>query len=444
MKSLLRVASFVASLTLLLSPVSAETVKDRKGAVLKDKAELENDPRWIYNDFEQGFAEGRRTGKPVLIVLRCIPCLACAGIDAKVLLEDSELTPLLDQFVCVRVINANALDLARFQFDFDLSFTTMIFNGDGTIYGRYGSWTHQKNPREETTAGFRAALEAALKLHRAYPASKESLLGKQGKPTAYQTPSDLPTLAGRYTRSLDWEGEVLKSCVHCHQIGDALRAGYRERKEKLPAQLIYPFPAPETIGIEIAPDSAARVATVTAGSAAARAGLQAGDELVQLDGQTLISSADASWVLHHAPATGSLEAGVLRQGRPVTLTIPLEDGWRNHADISRRVGTWSMRAMALGGMFLEDLSDEERQARKLDPQGMALFAKHVGEYGEHAAAKKAGFRKEDVIVAIDGLTKRTSESELIGYLLLKRQPGERVQATVLRGAERLEFGFPMQ
>ena len=61
-----------------------------------------------------------------------------------------------------------------------------------------------------------------------------------------------------------------------------------------------------------------------------------------------------------------------------------------------------------------------------------------------AAAKKAGFQKEDVIVAIDGLTKRTSESELIGYLLLKRQPGERVKATVLRGAERLEFSFPMQ
>ena len=97
----------------------AETVADRKAAVLNDRAALEKDPRWIYNDFERGFAEGRRSGTPVLIVLRCIPCLACAGIDARVLLGRSDLDPLLDQFVCVRVINANALDLSRFQFDFE-------------------------------------------------------------------------------------------------------------------------------------------------------------------------------------------------------------------------------------------------------------------------------------------------------------------------------------
>src|SRR5215470_17446400 len=115
----------------------ADTAADRKAAVLKDRATLENDPRWIYNDYERGFAEARRTGKPLLVVLRCIPCLACAGIDARVLLENTELSPLLEKFVCVRVINANALDLSRFQFDFDLSFTTIIFNGDGTIYGRY-------------------------------------------------------------------------------------------------------------------------------------------------------------------------------------------------------------------------------------------------------------------------------------------------------------------
>src|SRR6476660_5396155 len=90
----------------------AETVKDREGAVRDDRAAMEKDARWLYNDFQKGFAEGKRTGKPVLVVLRCIPCLACSGIDAQVLLQDSDLTPLLDQFVCVRVINANTLDLS--------------------------------------------------------------------------------------------------------------------------------------------------------------------------------------------------------------------------------------------------------------------------------------------------------------------------------------------
>src|SRR5262249_40448400 len=71
----------------------AETVKDREGAVRDDKAAMEKDTRWIYNDYERGFAEAKRTGKPLLVVLRCVPCLACMGIDAQVLLQDTDLTP---------------------------------------------------------------------------------------------------------------------------------------------------------------------------------------------------------------------------------------------------------------------------------------------------------------------------------------------------------------
>ena len=57
-----------------------------------------------------------------------------------------------------------------------------------------------------------------------------------------------------------------------------------------------------------------------------------------------------------------------------------------------------MRGMACGGLVLEDLADEERSRRGLGAQAMALFVKGVGQYGKHAAAKNAGFQKDDVIV----------------------------------------------
>ena len=75
---------------------------------------------------------------------------------------------------------------------------------------------------------------------------------------------------------------------------------------------------------------------------------------------------------------------------------------------------------------------------------MALFVKYVGEYGSHAAAKKAGFKKNDVIIELDGKSKRVTESELIGDLLQTHQAGEKLKTTVLRGGQRVELTLPMQ
>jgi S1-C subfamily serine protease len=75
---------------------------------------------------------------------------------------------------------------------------------------------------------------------------------------------------------------------------------------------------------------------------------------------------------------------------------------------------------------------------------MGLFVKFVGQYGKHAAAKNAGFQKDDVLVELDGKSARMTESELLGYLLQHHNPGERLIATVLRGGERLDLSLPMQ
>ena len=440
----MKLPHYLLTLTCALAITArAETVKDREAAVRNDKAAMEKDARWIYNDPARGFAEAKRTGKPLLVVLRCVPCLACAGIDAQVLLQETALSPLLDQFVCVRVINANALDLALFQFDYDLSFSTLFFNGDGTVYGRYGSWTHQKNAQENSTASFRLTLNAVLALHRDYPANKPALAGKQGGPMPFKIPIEMPTLVGKYERELNWDGKVVQSCVHCHQIGDAIRQSYREKKQPIPSEWIYPFPSPETLGLTLAPDQIALIETVAPDSIAAQAGLRPGDDLISLAGQPLISIADVSWALHRTPG-GPLSATIRRSGKSESLTLTLPPGWRAKSDISRRVGTWPMRAMAFGGLVLEDLPEAERTSRGLGAKEIALFVKHVGQYGVHAAAKNAGFQKDDIIVALDGLTQRLGEGELLGHLLQKHQPGEKIEATVLRSTQRVALTLPMQ
>lgn len=405
---------------------------------------MEHDDRWIYNDYEKGFAEAKKTGKPLMVVLRCVPCLACMGIDAQVLLEEKELARLLDQFVCVRLINANALDLSIFQFDYDLSFTTMFFNGDRTIYGRYGSWKHQKNSQDTATAGFMKAMQAALEIHRGYPANKPALSTKQGAAMPFKAPTEIPMLAEKYKPQLDWEGKVVGSCVHCHMIGAAYQSWYRQKRQAMPEEWLHPWPEPETVGLELSSDEIARVVAVAEGSAASAAGLKAGDDITSINGEPLVSIADVSWALHRAPASASLAVAVKRQGEAKNLTLALPDGWRRKSEVARRAAIWPMRGMALGGLRIEDLSDDERAKRSLSKDGLALLVTNVGQYGMHAAAKRAGFQKDDIVVELDGIRERRNEAGLLDHLLTKRFPGEKVRAVVLRDGQRKELDLPMQ
>ena len=53
--------------------LQADAADERREKVLKDRTEVQSLPQWIYNDLAKGFAEARQTGKPLLVVLRCIP-----------------------------------------------------------------------------------------------------------------------------------------------------------------------------------------------------------------------------------------------------------------------------------------------------------------------------------------------------------------------------------
>lgn len=431
-------------LSLLGSSALAQAVKDREGAVRGDAKKMEGNDRWIYNDIAAGFAEAEKSGKPLMVVLRCVPCLGCLGIDTEVLMENRELQPLMDRFVRVRVINANALDLSLFQFDYDLSFSVLFLHPDRTVYGRFGSWEHQEDSQNKATSGLRQAMERVLALHARHGELADSLAGKTGPPMRYRTPVDMPPLSGRYRPELDWDGQVVKSCVHCHQVGDAMRLELRDAGKTLPLSLIAPYPAPGTVGLHLAEDPVTKVESIDPGSPAAAAGFESGDVLRFLDGQPLVSVADIAWVLHGADDSDELIAEVSRGGERKEVRLVLPDGWRARADLSRRVGTWPMRAMAFGGMKLEDLDESGRRRLGIAGDKLALEALHVGQYNKHAAAKRAGFRKGDVIVEVGGSDARLTESELLIRNLTSHTPGEKLPAVVLRGGKRVELQMPIQ
>jgi len=65
--------SIVFAGLLFLGAMSLSAAEDRKERVLNDRQEVEASGNWIYNDLPGGFAEAARTGKPLMVVIRCIP-----------------------------------------------------------------------------------------------------------------------------------------------------------------------------------------------------------------------------------------------------------------------------------------------------------------------------------------------------------------------------------
>jgi len=348
----------------------------------------------------------------------------------------------MEQFVCVRIVQANAMDLAQFQFDYDLTFAVFLMNADGTVYGRYGSRSDQKDAqRDISLASFAKAMEGALDLHKGYPANKALFAAKNGPVPTVTRPEQYPTLA-KYKPTLDYDGQVVQSCMHCHQIRDAERQAFRTAKKIMPDQVLYPWPMPDAVGMKLDPNEKATVAAVTPGSAADKAGIKAGDAIQSINGQPILSIADVQWVLHNTGDTGVLNVMIARPNdrrAPTANAIQLNAGWRKASDISWRTTTWDLRRMGLGGMFPGDLGDEERAKAKLDTKQMAFLLKHVGEYGEHARAKQAGFVKGDIIIAWDGMTQRMTETQLLAYVVQKKKPGDKIAATVLRGGKKVEL-----
>jgi S1-C subfamily serine protease len=293
--------------------------------------------------------------------------------------------------------------------------------------------------------GLAKALEGALELHADYPKNKSMLARKRGPAPEFKSPEQYPALKGKYSSTLDYAGNVVKSCIHCHQIGDAQRELHRSRKEPIPDAVLFPYPHPKSIGLVLDPKERATVLRVEPDSPAAKAGFQSGDVIATLADQPLLSIADVQWVLHDTPAKGAaLPAEVTRTGQTRQLTLTLPPGWRRAGDLGWRSSSWGLRRMATGGLLLEELPAKDRAQAGIAGDGMALRVKHVGQYGPHAAAKQAGFRVGDVLVEFDGRTDLKRETDVLAHGVTARKAGERIAATVVRDGARVSLTLPMQ
>lgn len=359
--------------------------------------------------------------------------MGCKALDEQLVRHDSQLQDLEQQFVCLRVVQMKGVDLRLFQFDWDLTFAVVFLNADGTVYGRYGTRAGSRGNQmtHVSTASLTKAMERALALHKAYPGNRAELAGKRGTLLTQPFPEQTPFLEkyAMITATKKWE-----SCIECHKVGESLLRLRREAGA-LTASDIWPHPLPENLGLRMTKDDDLRVQAVTPDSPAAKAGIQAGDSLVKLGGQRLLSQADMQWVLHHAPAEAKLTATLVRDSQEVVKAITLGGRWRER-DISWRS---SMTGLLPEGLHLAELSGTERKRRGIPADQLGLQVRYA-----FSKTGKAGLRPGDVLVAVDGRTEVANLGQFLSHIWLREKPLESVKLTVLRLDEKLEITVPVK
>ena len=217
--------------------------------------------------------------------------------------------------------------------------------------------------------------------------------------------------------------------MHCHNAWDGWRKATRPKGRPVPDEWLWVYPMPDLLGFSLAQSESTLVETVAESTPAARAGVEVGDKLKTLDGQPLISCADVQWVLHHAPATGTLHLEVERKGETKKLSLTLPTGWRRKGDIDWRPSVGSLRP----GARFASVTDDERTALGKGKPIVGLKATQVGPNRE---AGKAGMKVGDVLLALDGETAPLTPSEFIAWLYQEKRQGQKIDLLIDRSGTR--------
>ncbi len=81
------------------------------------------------------------------------------------------------------------------------------------------------------------------------------MIAKTGPAAPVDRPEQFPKLKEKYGSTLDYEGKVVASCIHCHQVGESVFEWHRRQGKPYAPEAIFPYPNPKILGIIMDPKS---------------------------------------------------------------------------------------------------------------------------------------------------------------------------------------------
>lgn len=393
--------------------------------------------QWIYNDFQKAVTEAKRTGKPIFVTFRCVPCEACESFDAEVAKNNQRIKQLADKhFVSLRQVEMKGVDLSQFQFDYDLSWAAMFINADGTVYGRYGTQSAAGPDAYNSVESLEKTMRRVLTVHAKYATYRKYLADKRGKPKPYKTAMEMPGLDQKRKDKYQLLTER-KNCIHCHNIHDAehnnLKLTGRWSNEAL-----WRYPLPDNIGLQIDPKDGLKINKVIPGSAAAKAGLKPGQQISYINNQLILSIADIQWVLHNLPNTAT-NISVFASGSDRFLNLTTQPGWKK-TDVSWRGSMGSVSPFL--GVWAPTATPQELSELNLANGQNALKVKWInrGTQGGREVFK-AGLREGDFILALNNkpFDNTITPQRFTTHIKLNYKSGQKLPITIMRNGKRMPF-----
>ena len=367
-------------------------------------------------------------------------------MDGQLARRSGAFADLLDQFVCVRLVQCYGLDRELFQFDPSLTMVSFFMNADGDLYGRYGTRAGKDDAEHVSAAGLRAAMTGALVLHKMWREDRaqmrEKLSAKKHNDSPWSRYEDIPIMKGRVAPA----SEGKKECYHCHWVQGGEILSRRAAAKPIDDRQLWMYPMLDVLGAALDPEQRATIARVLPHTPAAKAGWRAGDQILEMEGQPILSIADVQWVLHRAGDTGKLDITVRRGRRKHQTELELPHGWRRKGDISWRPIVWMLRDEALG-FHMEPMTDREKERHHVDVRHTVYYINRIAPpwYKQaNQAARKAGLRKGDILIAIDDRPPPATMSRFLAWIAQETRPGQEIRVTVLRNGRKLTIAYPLK
>lgn len=325
----------------------------------------------------------------------------------------------MSEYVCVRIVRMDNVDIGLFDYDRYNTLYFFILNADEQIYMRYGGRDAASPDSYLNLQSLELALKQGLELHQQYLKGR---LPKIERPKPL-FPKEIPLLVERTFKQ--------GACVECHLIGDFLNL-QRERDGSLDKlRHMYRSPDIKTLGILL--DVPKGLVVKQASGASQAAGMRVGDRIAALDSTPVWTFGDLQSRYDNVDRKASrIQLTVERDGQPIDLSVALPARWWL-SDIRYRQLSIDPR------IYFEDrpLTEAEKRTLELKADGFASEVKYVADLAK--IMKSHDLQVGDIIVSVDGVERDEIAHTAELFIKLRRKPEDSMTLSIIRGGQRLQM-----